>query len=376
MNDSSLPFDEFEPVYGEVVDDPLSAVAATTPDRRGNLVHFPPILLYQGDRTQTIARVAQIYRHEDGTYHHTRVEILYFKRGRKSEPFTLVRKAALDGAALEVLLANLAAVPRLREIGEAARTVLLPLQTNAAEVPSDVLRGLADAVGILLGSEHGLSAVVRGLLTADAVENLGAAAQHARFKQAAEDLRALVEDPRNTEYIYQRWFESHPWVFGTEYVERIPARKIDLHSQADILLVSVDGFVDVFELKRPSHVPLMYDDSHKTYYPSPELSKALAQAMHYLRVVNENRLRLQEDWGVSVFRPRAIIVIGRSDGWDDPERQGWRNLKTSLQNIDVLTFDEVLGRAEQLIRHYEVAAGADVPNAPEDWPTNLEDMPF
>lgn len=375
-DDKSLPFDESEPVYGEALDDPLHSVVASIPERHANLIHFPPIEIYAGDYVRVIAKISQIYRHVDHTYHHTRLELLYCKRGRKSGPYTVIRKAALDGAALEILVANLACVPRLKEISEAAQSILLPLQATAATLSKDVMKGLAAAVAVLLGSQHGKDAITQGLLTPETLDNLGAAAQHARFKRAAAELRELIIDAQNTEHVYQRWFETRPWVFGTEYVWRIPARKIDLHSQADILLVSVDGFVDVFELKRPSHAPLVYDNSHKTYYPSPELSKALAQAMHYLRFVNENRLRLQEDWGVPVFRPRAIIVIGRSDEWDDSERQGWRNLKTSLQNIDVLTFDEVLGRAEQLIRHYEATFEANRGLTAEDDFADLDEMPF
>jgi hypothetical protein len=166
----------------------------------------------------------------------------------------------------------------------------------------------------------------------------------------------MMADPQTSEREYQRWFEDHPWVFGTEYVRRIPARTIDLHAQADILLVSVDGFVDVFELKKPSETALLYDSSHDTYYPSAELAKALAQAMHYLRVMNENRRALIEDWGEQVFRPRAIIVIGRSNEWGNSQKQGWRNLRTTQQNIDLLTFDHVLARADRLIAQYEQGA--------------------
>lgn len=215
------------------------------------------------------------------------------------------------------------------------------------------MASLSSGLANLINTPQGLQAISDGRLSIDALSNIEAAAQHARFKKATAELREMMADPSKSEHDYQRWFEDHPWVFGTEYVRRIPMRTIDLHSQADILLVSVDGFVDVFELKKPSETPLLFDSSHDTYYPSAELSKALAQAMHYLRVINENRLTLMEDWGEQVFRPRAIIVIGRSDSWNEAQKRGWRNLRTSLQNIDLLTFDHVLARAEQLIAQYE-----------------------
>ena len=62
----------------------------------------------------------------------------------------------------------------------------------------------------------------------------------------------MMEDPGRDEQDYQKWFEHHPWVFGTEYLDRLPARQIDIESKVDIVLLSADGYVDVFELKKPS----------------------------------------------------------------------------------------------------------------------------
>jgi hypothetical protein len=83
----------------------------------------------------------------------------------------------------------------------------------------------------------------------------------------------------------------------------------------------------------------------------------LSQVAHYLCVINENRLMLERDWGEQViFRPRAIIVIGRSDTWTTSQRESWRNLRRSVHDIDLLTFDHVLARADRLITQYEQGA--------------------
>ena len=38
--------------------------------------------------------------------------------------------------------------------------------------------------------------------------------------------------------------------------------------------------------------------------------------MHYLRILNENRLRSEADWEEQVVRPRGILIeIGRSKDW-------------------------------------------------------------
>jgi len=70
--DDVLPFDELEPVYGEVLDDPLASVVSSIPQRRDNRVRFDAIELHSGDYARIVARICQIYRHEGGTHHHAR----------------------------------------------------------------------------------------------------------------------------------------------------------------------------------------------------------------------------------------------------------------------------------------------------------------
>ena len=111
--------------------------------------------------------------------------------------------------------------------------------------------------------------------------------------------------------------------------------------------------MDIFELKKPGETLLLLDSSHNTYYPTRPFAQALAQVMHYLRIMNENRHRLEADWKEQVVRPRGILIIGRSKSWSDEQHQGWRNLIASLHNIDVLTYDHVLARMQRIIALYE-----------------------
>src|SRR5690348_3517571 len=101
---------------GEVVDDPFAALRAGTPERHGNLVYPPPIELHAGEYVRIEARICLIHRHDTGAYHHARLEVVYFKRRRQADTFTVVRKAALDGAALEALVAGLLQIPKFRSM--------------------------------------------------------------------------------------------------------------------------------------------------------------------------------------------------------------------------------------------------------------------
>lgn len=350
--DSAFPYDDYAPHMGEIVANPLQAVQASMPERRGNLIYHT-VELHTGKFAKTVAKFCQVYKHDTSGYRHTSVELFHFKRPNMRSDYVLERKFTLDGAGLEAFIASARTIPRIATLEEAASAIVLTTSTATGGATRDDRETFANRLSELLRHEQSLRAIATGKLTGEILDNLDAATQQARYRRAAEELRAMMEDSGRDEQDYQKWFEQHPWVFGTEYLNRIPARQIDIESKVHIVLLSADGYVDVFELKKPSEVVLV-GPSRNTYYAAAPVSQALSQAMHYLRLMNENRRRLEEAWGKGVFRPRAIIVVGRSNTWNEKQRQAWRNLRTSLQNIDLLTFDHVLARADRLIAQYEL----------------------
>jgi len=116
----------------------------------------------------------------------------------------------------------------------------------------------------------------------------------------------------------------------------------------------VDGFADLVELKKSvlSRPILLPDSSHSTFYPSQELGRALAQAMHYLQVIEDHRLQLVQLVKVPVLRPTITIIIGRSNDWDDPMKEQLRILNSTLLNLKVLTYDHLLAMGENILQLY------------------------
>lgn len=136
-DDQDLPYDDHAPLLGEVVTDPLAAVTASAPERRGNLVYHE-IELHSGPYARTIARFCQVYRHSTHEYRHTSVEFFHFKRPNQHAGFAIDRKFALDGAALEAFVAATHAIPRLQMIGEAASSIVVPMtQSTHDDAPDD-----------------------------------------------------------------------------------------------------------------------------------------------------------------------------------------------------------------------------------------------
>jgi len=185
------------------------------------------------------------------------------------------------------------------------------------------------------------------------VEKIDSAVKYIRMEKRLRWLRAKIEEDVD-EAVFQKWFEENTWIFGKNYVHRVPKRNVGLESRADLIYVSVDGFADLVELKKSvlAKSILLPDASHKTFYPSAELSRALAQAIHYLQVIEDHRLQLVELVKIPVLRPTITIVIGRSNNWDKPLRKQLRILNSTLLNIKVLTYDHLLEMGNNILQLY------------------------
>lgn len=59
--------------------------------------------------------------------------------------------------------------------------------------------------------------------------------------------------------------------------------------------------------------------------------------------------------------PRVRVVIGRSHDWDKDRRRGLRRLNAHLTGIEVLTFDQILARADVMIGHLAASVKCRIP---------------
>lgn len=182
--------------------------------------------------------------------------------------------------------------------------------------------------------------------------NLIASIKHARNKSALIDLKQLVGISVN-EVEFKKWINNNTWVFGNEYVKKYDTSVIGLHSEADFIVQSLDGFADLIELKKSNFPLFIKDRSHDCYYPSSGLSQVLGQAIKYLKVMEDSRLIHNEEDGLKVLKPRVRIIIGRSKDMDPEGKKALRLLNSTLHGIDIMTYDEIVIRAKKLIASYE-----------------------
>ncbi len=88
------------------------------------------------------------------------------------------------------------------------------------------------------------------------------------------------------------------------------------------------------------------------YYPSTELTQAIIQSAQYIVDV-ETRMNdhafLERIGGVKVIKPRAVLLFGRSNDWNEGHQQSYRVLNCSFHDLTILTYDHVLARAKRML---------------------------
>ncbi len=158
-----------------------------------------------------------------------------------------------------------------------------------------------------------------------------------------------------TEHDWQKWFQENSWVIGTEYVRVLDERSIDTNNITDFLMEAYDGFLDILEIKRPDGNLKFWTNTkdHNNYVPTQDLVKAITQASKYIYEVEReaNSLKFLERVGaVKTIKPRCVLIYGRSDDWNEEQKESFRILNSNYHDLNIMTYDHVLQRAKRMIK--------------------------
>ena len=189
------------------------------------------------------------------------------------------------------------------------------------------------------------------IVPSEVVGNFSAVIHQIRYKKAIAELKKMLGE-EHSEKEYEKWFMDNHWIFGTEYLKTEDA-KIGWRTAGDIILTSTDGYQDIIELKLPTEDILLYDASHKNWYPSEALSKAIAQALKYVQESEDVRTTIEVKEKLPFMKPRAKIVIGRSDDWDTDKFDCLRKLNAGFHCVQVMTYDHLLLAGQRMVDYYE-----------------------
>ena len=162
---------------------------------------------------------------------------------------------------------------------------------------------------------------------------------------------------------WQSWIYRNNWIMGIQYLPPIDKQRVGFDNIPDFLFPTIDGFIDILEIKLPSHEVIRPDTSHPGSYAwSSEANKAIGQVVNYLYEMEVNQLALQNKINkkyakrlsrvINVIKPRAFILIGVEDDWDGETREAFRKLNHTLHGIEVLTYSEIVKRGEYIVKLY------------------------
>lgn len=192
---------------------------------------------------------------------------------------------------------------------ETERALVNVLDHVRATGQYDALAGFISAVGQDDGSRRDLleGASNDPQLFAEAATTLNLVTR----QSAVESLKTLIDKESVHESEFQKLLEENPWLFGSEYSERLHQRKLTRDEQQDLVMRrTTDGYIEIIEIKTPlSGRPLFrYDESHKSYFAVTELSKVIGQVQKYLEELDANRSEILRRDSEDTNKVRAKII--------------------------------------------------------------------
>ncbi len=200
--------------------------------------------------------------------------------------------------------------------------------------------------------------IASGISKSSASNKLKAGVELKVLQELAKDLEKRIQRDK-AESTWQDYLKQNILYIQQGYIELVPKANIGVigTSYPDFLLVTYDGYLDILEIKTPFSQLLLEDKSHKNYYWSGDVSRAIAQVENYIQEVIEisDRVRnkVKDIFGIDlrVIKPRGIIFAGNSTQFKGDKRiqDDFRLLNQGLKNVTVVTYDELLTRLQNYV---------------------------
>jgi hypothetical protein len=157
---------------------------------------------------------------------------------------------------------------------------------------------------------------------------------------------------------WQKWIYKNNWLFGVNYQQPIEKAKININGiMPDYLFPTIDGFVDILEIKLPEDDVIVKDTSHNGSWKwSLETNTAIGQVVNYLSEIDRLRLEIEKNikdkynLETNLLKPRAYILIGNSNSWGNNKKEGLRKMNHALHGIEVITYKELIDRGNQYLK--------------------------
>lgn len=179
-------------------------------------------------------------------------------------------------------------------------------------------------------------------------------------------------DIKQLETLWQKYFDKYLLYLVFSYKKIYP--KVEFKNiegekkYPDFIGINHYNGLDIIEIKTHLKNAVVWDSSHKNFSFSSELSRAVIQTMNYMDAIVQKRFQNNSDEvkitnmteEENLYHPRGIIIISSetklAKNQLDKAKQrclqrDFTKLRNSLQNIEILTFSEVLQIADDYVKN-------------------------
>lgn len=272
------------------------------------------------------------------------------------------------------------------QVDSAARTLLRLLQSDPSATHMIAEQETFDLVRELLklltqGTSRDELKDVLSELEDGSLQSFSTALNLERLQRVAAKFERSLGN--GTESDWQRFFKENDWIIPQvmsvpcalyESQAYIGGKTIDNHngSVLDFLYQNrLTKNVVLVEIKTPVTRLLGGKYRARSYSMSDELSGGIAQVLSYRQtLLNEfSQLYAESRGGFEAFSPQCVVIIGNTGELDDPIKAGsFENFRNCLSGVTVLTYDELLGKINDLIGILTTGDGQTR--------TDFDDLPF
>jgi hypothetical protein len=316
----------------------------------GKVSYGDPIVIRDSSRSR-IQFVPFFVRRSDGT--ELALKVVTYRKNPPPSDWVLIEEKSLslnesEGRQLLAALRDHLAVAQSDQDG---RYILIRVNEGTANIGDNDPASVAAALAKVLSQDEIVQHLAATELTDSLLNAFRGAIRLKEMRSAVAELRKLLDSYETNEQLYQAWCKQHSWAFGNAYVMSDDVRDISIGDSVDLLLPSViSGYRDIVELKRPDHEVLLFDSAHRNFFFSAFVSRAIGQVHRYLDNLQDVAANgLLDHPEIVAYHPRAIVVIGRSQGWAREKLKALHGLNSRLSGVAVMTYDQLLAQGERLI---------------------------
>ena len=198
------------------------------------------------------------------------------------------------------------------------------------------------------------------LLEQSTVSTLTTVLSIERLERVLEVLEKNIDN--SSEEFWQKTFEENQWILSQVF--SCPCTIFDEKAYVGGKGISNTGGnvcdfiyknkltnnIALIEIKTPCTF-LFGTQYRSTYSFSTELSGSINQILNYRDKLSKDYYSIcsNSENGFEVFNPRCYVVIGKIEGLTRPQIAAIENYRSSISNVTIITFDELIQRAKDMV---------------------------